>query len=113
MHACLQRLLFRKENGLSAKVYSHEIYPLYGSLQAQSTFDLCSPPPPVMGSVSSTAPSLEPYIAHYMDTYLESRRLVVVDGPTEDSVAKWWQMVWDEDVAYVVNMTPQDEEVSG
>ena len=64
-----------------------------------------------MGSVSSNSATLEPYSAHYIDTYLESRRLIVVDAPTEDSVGKWWQMVWDEDIAYVVNLTPQDEEV--
>ncbi len=66
-----------------------------------------------MGSVSTNSGTLEPYSAHYMDTYSEQRRLVIVDGPSEDSVAKWWQMVWDEDVAFIVNLTPQDEEVRG
>jgi len=66
----------------------------------------------VMGSLTSNAGhTLEPFSAHYMDTFSEKRRLIVCDGPTEATVAKWWQSVWDEDVAYIINLTPQDEKV--
>ena len=54
---------------------------------------------------------LEPYSAYYMDTSHNTRRLIVAEGPTEDSVGVWWSMVWDGDVTYIVNLTPQDKEV--
>ena len=60
---------------------------------------------------SAVPPVEEPYSAHYMDTYHDTRRLIVVDGPKEESVQKWWLMVWDEDVTYIVNLSPRDEEV--
>ena len=37
--------------------------------------------------------------------------MVVCDGPTEDSTAKFWQMVWDERCAYLIMLTPQDGDV--
>ena len=60
---------------------------------------------------SAVPPVEEPFSAHYMDTYHDTRRLIVADGPKEESVQKWWLMVWDEDVTYIVNLSPQDEEV--
>ena len=50
--------------------------------------------------------------AHYVDSYLEPQLMVVCDGPTEDSTAKFWQMVWDEGCTYLIMLTPQDEDVS-
>ena len=38
--------------------------------------------------------------------------MVVCDGPTEDSTAKFWQMVWDEGCIYLIMLTPQDEDMS-
>ena len=49
--------------------------------------------------------------AHYVDSYLEQQLMVVCDGPTEDSTAKFWQMVWDERCAYLIMLTPQDGDV--
>ena len=65
----------------------------------------------VMGSLSgSGSGTLELYSAHFIDTYSEDHKLIVSDGPNEDTAAKWWQMVWDEDAAYIVMLTPQDVE---
>ena len=49
--------------------------------------------------------------AHYVDSYLEPQLMVVCDGPTEDSTAKFWQMVWDERCTYLIMLTPQDGDV--
>ena len=50
--------------------------------------------------------------AHYVDSYLEPQLMVVCDGPTEDSTAEFWQMVWDERCTYLIMLTPQDGDVS-
>ena len=50
--------------------------------------------------------------AHFVDSYLQQQQIVVCDGPTEESTAKFWQMVWDEGCTYVVMLTPVDGEVS-
>ena len=53
------------------------------------------------------------YNAHFIDSYFEPRLFVVADGPSLESAARFWQMVWDEDCSYIVMLTPLDTEVGG
>jgi protein tyrosine phosphatase len=48
------------------------------------------------------------YHAHYINAYFTPKLFIVADGPTEDNVAKFWQMVWDQDCSDLIMLTPLD-----
>ena len=68
------------------------------------------PPPPPPASYSEGASPHE-YNAHYIDAYFTPKLLVMADGPEENTAAKFWQMVWDQDCAYIIMLTPLDAHV--
>lgn len=67
----------------------------------------CSPPS------ASYSEGINPheYNAHFIDAYFSPKLFVVADGPQEKNTNKFWQMVWDQDCAYIIMLTPLDAEV--
>ena len=77
------------------------------------SFLFCYLPPSLPPASYSEGGTPHEYNAHYIDAYFTPRLFIIADGPEENNAAKFWQMVWDQDCAYIIMLTPLDANVCG